>query len=42
MPWAASLFRYAAPDVVVLTYQCHVRKCGEIYAIAVRHFARAS
>jgi len=30
------------PDAVVLTYECHVRKCGAIYEIRVHHFTEAA
>lgn len=40
-PTSRELFREADPGRIVMTYQCHVRRCGEIYAIRVQDFRAA-
>lgn len=42
MPWVHAILRHADPSVVILTYECHVRKCGHIYEITVRDFVSAA
>lgn len=41
-PDAKTLFRDQDPDRVILTYQCHIRSCGEVYEICAKHFTEAS
>lgn len=42
VPNAAHLLEGADPDSVLLTIECHVRTCGEIYEIRVRHLVDAA
>lgn len=40
-PDSRELFEGADSDRVVITYQCHVRRCGHVYEIRVRDFRAA-
>lgn len=41
-PTAARLLEAHDRDEVLLTYECHVRRCGERYSIRARDFVEAS
>jgi hypothetical protein len=42
VPHVSELFAQEHPDQIVITYQCHVRRCGAIYEIRARDFRFAS
>lgn len=42
VPWIRAILRHADRDTVIVTYQCHVRKCGTIYEITVGDFMDAA
>jgi hypothetical protein len=42
LPEVAGLIDWLDGEAVILTYECHVRRCGERYEILVRHLTDAA